>query len=583
MDTKIKNRLSLRNGGGTWLAWLLFAAASLLITAILAKTRVIYFYSDWGFHANRVEELYQNLKTGHWFTFISARYFTNSGAGSFLFYPIIFFYPWALLRFILSPVAAFYGWYALLTFVTLVTSYWSMRAFTCKTNGWSWRSFAFAMLYTFNAYRLYLGTAVFGEFIAVSFLPIVFLGAYEIFWGDYSNWWHLALGGTLLFYSHLLSVVITSEFLVVLVVIKLITSRKFELVRLRALLCSGLVACGLSLGRLIPYLTDYVGQHIFSAYPGIGISTTISQIVTTSLTNGLFYGVGFVLMAGLLLGWVLISNGKELTLFILAWLALVLATTLFPWSKVGQTSFGMVQLTFRYLAYTALFASALLALFVGRLKLKEGSWLFESHVVGQIIAAVAITGLFVIIGALNLSPVRNTTAPYLAKPTTDDAVLFDTVRVDSRNYNQIFSYLIKYGEYDYYPIVARGTIAPDGISPTSQSIVHHLVEINGKNKVVKPTASANALTFKLNLKKPATVNLPVVAYRHTVVMVNGKTRSFKLSKRATPQLKLKAGSQRVTVTYRPSAWYWIGLVVSICSWGALVVWRIKTRFGSNQF
>ena len=151
MDTKIKNRLSLRNGGGTWLAWLLFAAASLLITAILAKTRVIYFYSDWGFHANRVEELYQNLKTGHWFTFISARYFTNSGAGSFLFYPIIFFYPWALLRFILSPVAAFYGWYALLTFVTLVTSYWSMRAFTCKTNGWSWRSFAFAMLYNFIA------------------------------------------------------------------------------------------------------------------------------------------------------------------------------------------------------------------------------------------------------------------------------------------------------------------------------------------------------------------------------------------------------------------------------------------------
>lgn len=85
--------------------------------------------------------------------------------------------------FILSPVNAFYAWYALVTFATATISYFSMKAYSKK----SLASFIFSLVYTFAPYRLYLGEAVFGEYLAVTFLPLLFLGIYEVLWGDKKN------------------------------------------------------------------------------------------------------------------------------------------------------------------------------------------------------------------------------------------------------------------------------------------------------------------------------------------------------------------------------------------------------------
>ena len=64
----------------------------------------IVIFSDFSFHASRVEEIANNLSKGQFFTFIATKTFHHTGVASFLFYPTIFLYPWAIFSLFLKVV-----------------------------------------------------------------------------------------------------------------------------------------------------------------------------------------------------------------------------------------------------------------------------------------------------------------------------------------------------------------------------------------------------------------------------------------------------------------------------------------------
>lgn len=76
-----KHRLDL-----LYLIFLTLAAG--LSSLYLQQTHSLYAWADWSFHVSRVEEIYQNLKSGHFFTYIATRTFSQTGVGSFL--PLLF-------------------------------------------------------------------------------------------------------------------------------------------------------------------------------------------------------------------------------------------------------------------------------------------------------------------------------------------------------------------------------------------------------------------------------------------------------------------------------------------------------------
>ena len=120
----------------------------LVLIALMTVLPFLYYgkilaISDWSFHASRVEQIYRNLKDGHLFTFIATSTFNHSGVGSFLFYPILFLYPWAFLRFIFNPVSAFYMWYFVITAAALIIAFFSMKDFTKNRKV----AFIFSILY----------------------------------------------------------------------------------------------------------------------------------------------------------------------------------------------------------------------------------------------------------------------------------------------------------------------------------------------------------------------------------------------------------------------------------------------------
>lgn len=544
----IKNKIHKHRLDLLYLTFLTLAAG--LTSLYLQQTHSLYAWSDWSFHVSRVEEIYQNLKSGQLFTYIATRTFSKTGVGSFLFYPYFFFYPWALLRFIASPVNAFYGWYLLMALMTVYLSYFSMKRFSRECLP----SLIFALLYTFTPYRIYLGTAVFGEFIAVTFLPLVFLGYYEVLFRDQKKWYYLAIGGALVAYAHLVSIMLILEFFLIIFLIKLFSDHDLELSRFLRLLLSGLICLVLILPIIVPFITDFLGQDVSSAKPGISYSISFFKLLFSSFGFGRGWKLSFYLLAFLALGWLWIKGTKDWIIYWLGIAAFTFATTILPWNLLSKTIFGEVQLTARYLSYCALFASALtakyLALAIEKLPDKKRQ---------------AMIGFLPVIGLLTFGASMYLQVDVMKAHQPLASVQAGTqklpqVAIKNADYHKLFNYRVVYGEYDYYPKQAHAS------STKLQSIVKHYAYVNGQKQITNPISGANLLTYHLKLKKRSSVNLPALAYHNTSVIVNGEKIHHQISTRGTVLCQLSAGKNIISVSYQPASFYFWAIWLSLLAW-----------------
>ena len=544
-----------------YLGLLLFV--TLLTTLYLASTKAIFAFSDWTFHASRVEEIYLNLKSGSFFTFIAARTFHNTGAASFLFYPYIFFYPWAFLRFVLSPVNAFYAWYALVTFSTAAISYFSMKSYSKK----SLASFIFSLVYTFAPYRLYLGGAVFGEYLAVTFLPLLFLGIYEVLWGDKKKWYLLAIGGALVAYAHILSVFLSLEFAVILFIIKLITSRGISKDRIKSLLLAAGVCVLLVLPVIVPFFTDFIGQGLSSAKPGISYTMEPLYLLLNSFSAQKGWKLSFMLMLTIFTAWAFIKSRRNWIIYGLGLFACFLTTRYFPWKLTAGTPFEMVQLTARYLSYASLFLTILFAL--------GSDDVLEEHVAGRKKLTLSCSlAVFMALFSLSSLSVYWDTLQHvqdMPKTTANSTQPAPFKRLRNYNYYNQFNYKILFGAFDYMPKSSLTSLQKQN------SLLMHQAYLNGKTLTLSPLIKANQITYQVKSEKTADVDLPVIAYKHTIVSVNGQEHAFRRGNRGTVVVGLKRGQNTVTVGYKASPIFYLSIVISIFSWLALLIYLVKFR------
>ncbi len=572
---------------------LLFLVITISMVYPLAATGRIAAQVDWLFHASRVEQIYRNLSEGSLFTYIATSTFQSTGVGSFLFYPVIFIYPWAWLRFIMTPVVAYYVWVGLFMFMTFVISYFSMLSFS---KGKYLRSFIFALLYTLAPYRLYLGPASFvvGEYIASTFIPLAFLGFYHIICGDKRKWYWLTIGMTLLAYSHMLSILLISEIFTVLLLVAFFTG-KFDLKRLKYLLISAIATVILALPVIIPLLTDYFGKGITATYPGVGMIQNLGEVFTASLSNtATSSSIGFVLLLVLLSGWRWIKQDSlEVPLYILAICLTLISTAIFPWKSFNDSFLALLQLPYRYLIYVVLLTAILGSRIIVELLTKYGA-LKTNWRRAMTILALLLVSLIGYYGSIsNLSDRLANTAKNketIIKPLKADeqAILYAGI-LTNKNYQAQFDYWAQTGEVDYFP---TKTLKKDHFleyiimdwdkayrtNKDVYSIISGVTRINGQEMHIKPYASANALQYQVELARKSKVDLPVVHYAHTVVTVDGKQVTYQNSKRNTVQLDLEKGKHTVIVGYLPSKVFFIGTKIALIGWGLLLIWIIYQTY-----
>lgn len=551
---------------------------SIILILPFLKIEQIGVHSDWSFHAARVQQIYLNLKRGSLFTFIGTDTFHNIGNGNFLFYPTLFLYPWALLKFILKPIEAYLTYVWLLFFVTLLISYFSMLSYNKRNNI---QAIFFAIIYTIAPYHLYLTLQnyVLGEAQAYAFLPLVLLGIYKILYRN--EYLTLAVSTSLIAYCHYVSLFITGEVLVAIVVIFFLVKKKNFHYILFSLVKSVIIFVLLTLWQFIPLLTDCWHQNLYTPKGGFLVISSINDLITYSMKNQVanLGGLGILLILTAFFGWAWTKiDSIDYTIWLFGILSTLLITNVFPHTLFKNTIFNIIQFTYRYSDFAICFLSIVCA--------KGLAQYCKSSANIKALKFTAFILCFLLLYSSSIIPIfeRNANYDNNIETLSHSAKKYQTLRpsddtpiiLNNKNYNYQFSYGALYGETDYFPNASFINQA---------SILNHIAYIHKKKEVIFPasTSRANIITYNINLRHSSNLDLPIIIFKHSTLKVDNRNWAYQVSKRGTLKIHLTKGKHTIAVSYAPPTIYYFFTVVSLLTWITLLLLYIFKKGSVKYF
>lgn len=198
--------------------WLFFFVLVLLAICMVFVYGPSYAHPgyDYYFHLKRFEALITAMKEGTFPIYIDYAAALNYGYLSRVFYSDIIFIPFAVLGTIIGSYNAYEVMLFTMTILCGLFMYWAVITIYKS----SYISFLASILYTFSVYRLFdiYNRGALGEVFAFTFIPIVFVGLYHIIKGDYRKWYIIAIGFSLLIFSHVISTVLTFITVVIILI-----------------------------------------------------------------------------------------------------------------------------------------------------------------------------------------------------------------------------------------------------------------------------------------------------------------------------------------------------------------------------
>ena len=233
---------------------LLMAGFGLLASLPMGNDFLIETVPDTGFHLARLESVYQGLRAGEFPVRIGSVQMGGYGSLSAVMYPQLFLYPAAVLRFFRVSLMMCYKLLVTgLNVGSVLLAYYAVKNI-CRSEK---TGVIACFLYAFSIYRLidvYQRGAL-GESLAMTFLPLIMWGIYEILWGNHRRWYLLALGVSAVLQSHVLSVEMSVFFLVAAVVVRCLQRERRHLgVRILAGVKAAVLTVLLNASFLIPFL-----------------------------------------------------------------------------------------------------------------------------------------------------------------------------------------------------------------------------------------------------------------------------------------------------------------------------------------
>lgn len=521
----------------------------------------LYAGDDLLFHYSRLQELLQTKIIK--FPVVATHYFGMTGNQVNVFYPVQLLYPLVILIKLFShPVAMIYFYFGCFNFVTLVALHYAVSRL-----GKSWRMcVSFAVLYTFSFYRLlnFFKRADWGEFLAMAFLPLVFIGL-ALIGQQKGGRTLLTIGMVGLLFSHVLTAVITGIigfFWVVCVLIK--SPKRWSI--MRSLEQSALAILGIGFIFWFPFMTHYLQvpsgfRATLAAYSVIHpfkwswqVSGLLQNSMFRSPTNlDTVATVGSLMFLLLLLIVIFFIKYHQLISFN-SWLILGgtlisfwLTTPLFPWSWLKNTPISIIQFPFRLNIFVSLgiawCAAQLIEIF------PRTQW--RNIWLGFLVVG---TCLFSYQAVNQLMQHPRAGFPYLSE----------------KNFNNYRSNIP--ATNDYFPKQALSDI---------NLIPYHVVVLNGKNLIIHGQPSLNRITYQVySDKKKNVIDLPFLYYSDNYQVTNwGKPIAFRFSKRGTFEIKTHQKMNQIQIQYQPTFIdRYSGLVSFISLIGFLCILLINKYF-----
>lgn len=539
------------------LLWLIFGVLSILyiFPFIHLSSPHIDFLNgdDYSFHFNRIFGIIEDLKTSLLPQYVNSQSVKKVMYGVNFFYPFLTTaYPIALLYLLIhSVIKSFYIYVILLTFITFFISYYSFHSVWLtifideKFKTLHYPSLLFSILYTFSSYRLACTFVRFslGETVALTLLPLIFSGFYNIMFGNGKQYYYLVLGLSALAYTHFLSIFVTTFLLFIffLVYIRHLDKKKFLL-----FFKSGLWTIALSIWGIVPMLQQMQYFPINGVHPyQLNEETTnLFHLISDGLKNeSNTYSIGPIAIITLFIGiyylFFVQSKNKFFT-HCYFWGAglFIFSSKLFPWSILQHTPLSAIQFPWRLFAYTTLFLSIFLVFIL--VKLTSYHFAISSY----ILISVIFICTFLNFSSINqVKNIRNAEGMHKG-----EYVLHSDEEATQTTIYKTYTNL------DYLPK-----------SPLMGEIVEKIGHVGSIPIKVDYTYQNHAFeTIIIVEEKRAVVDLPFIAYKGLEIKDKEHLIPFTISKRGTTQIELSKGTYNLVVTYHPT------LIIKLSFWISLI-------------
>lgn len=269
---------------------------------------------DLCYHLIRIEGIKDGLLAGQFPVVIYPEALHGNGYLNCM-YPNLFLYFPALLRMVgVSMADSFKCLIIVFNLATAALTYHCVRTMGGSRSA----SLLASLLYCCCPYRftnIYARGAV-GEFLAMTFFPLLFAGLYHILIGNRKKWPYLALGMTGLLQTHILSVTLAGIFCTVFCI--LYCKALFMEKRILELAKAALLSLLLNIGFLVPFLDFYKNGNLWMDALGMATyqecSLNLSGLLglqTTGDYHVLTLGIPLAVCAVISLGYLLLEQKKK--------------------------------------------------------------------------------------------------------------------------------------------------------------------------------------------------------------------------------------------------------------------------------
>lgn len=501
---------------------------------------------DLQFHKNRIEGLYEALRNKEFFPKINMLFMNTMGYASSIFYSDLFLYYPAVLRLAGFSISEAYILFVIsINFFTFLLAYFSFYNICLKHKN----SFIFSLLYTLSTYRLLDITrrGALGEVLAITFLPIAFLGLYHILYKNQKKWYFLTLGMALVIYAHILSGVMLA---LVISLFLLINYKKilFDKSRLLSFFKAVVMTIPLVAAYFLPVIEQVASQSFkVGNNPTVFLSEEAKQlgdVFINSLTNDASPNIGITLLVFLILYIFSMKKDKiehNQHIFFISIFLLLLTTDLIPWKIVENTFLNTIQFPWRFFAFATLLLCWVIA--------EDSLNVFKNHSVTMVIIILSV--LFSVSYTINLR----------YQIDQNKMVTYEEFNIiDSTIIGTGLEYLPENSNYD--------------------NLVNHDLELtyNSNNVTIEDyEKNRDSITFEFDSTNKETITMPLIYYKgYSTEFVGNGIVSEPFSNEEEEGLTAieVEGTGSVTVYYKKTLIQNISLLISIVSWFSLIVYLV---------
>ncbi|MBQ7583651.1 MAG: hypothetical protein IJT24_03485 [Lachnospiraceae bacterium] len=401
-------------------------AVVIFLASLPDMTDYLYVGHDMEFHLARLIAVAREISYGQFPVRMLTDMLKGYSYPTSTFYCDLFICPFSLLYLLGFPLRMCWQTYVLaVNMLASVISYLSFKRITGDRDA----ALTGTAVYVLSAYRIvdiYLRSAM-GEFTAITFIPLVILGIWIIYYEEKEScqgWVYLGSGMSCIALCHLLSLEMISLFLVFFCLLEY--RKTFTRYRLLSICKAAVMTVLLSCWFIFPMLLsmrsislsmfrhqNYIQMH--GAYPaqvfnpfmrGKGYSAfATSKEMPLSIGGGII--VSFAMLIYTIFRRDIIGErGRQRVAFVLTALSLVFSMYFFPWDTIASITegrmasisrlFRMVQFPWRFLEITTVVLSVTAAVLLKGFKEKDDGGRFTGY---NIWTGLLILGTVISLGA----------------------------------------------------------------------------------------------------------------------------------------------------------------------------------------